>query len=80
MKKITLTKETIQQVADELEKYDIIMSTVTEDDNNFGKLGAGLFDYGFGEPGSTFYPADGTITFIFDEENDEVSYERIGND
>lgn len=80
MKKITLTKETVQQIADELEKYDIIMSAVTEDDNNLGKLGAGLFDLGLGEPASTFYPADGTITFIFDEENNEVSYERTGND
>ncbi len=80
MKKIVLTKETVQQVADELEKYNIIMSAVTEDDNNLGKLGVGLFDLGLGEPASTFYPADGTITFIFDEENNEVSYERTGND
>lgn len=80
MKKITLTKETVQQVADELDKYGIVMSAVTEDDGNLGTLGTGLFDWGFGEPGSTFYPADGTITFIFDEENNEVLYERTGND
>lgn len=38
MKEIILTKETVQQIADELDKYDIIMSVVTEDDNNLGKL------------------------------------------
>lgn len=37
MKEIILTKETVQQIADELDKYDIIMSVVTEDDNNLGK-------------------------------------------
>lgn len=80
MKEITLTKETVQQIADELDKYDIAMSVVTEDDNNLGKLGTGLFDWGFGEPASTFYPADGTITFLFDEEKKEVSYKRVSHD
>lgn len=79
MKEIILTKETLQQVADELEKTGIIMSIVTEDDN-LGKLGTGLFDWDFGEPASTFYPADGTIIFEFDEDTKEVSIKSCRND
>lgn len=77
MKEIVLTKDNVQQVADELDKYDIVLSVVKEDDNLGKKLGPGLFDWGFGEPASSFYPADGTITFKFDEDTKEVSYERV---
>lgn len=80
MKKITLTNETVQQISDELNKYGIIMSVVSDNDDIGKKLGTGLFDIGFGEPGSTFYPADGKIRFIFDEENNEVSYESTEHD
>lgn len=72
MKQVILTKRNVQQVAKELENYDIIVS-VTEETSN---LGPGLFDWGFGESGSTFYPADGSIMFTFDEEGGIVSYER----
>ena len=74
MKELTLTKDNLQEVADELEKYDIIMSVVREDAGK-GFASAGLFDWGFGELASTFYPADGTITFKLDEDKKEVSYE-----
>lgn len=75
MKELTLTKDNLQEVADELEKYDIIMSVVIEDVER-GFIHTGLLDWGFGEDASTFYPADGTITFKFDEDKKEVSYER----
>lgn len=80
MKEIILTVETAQQIVEELDKYDIIMSVVEEDDRLGKDLGPGLFDLGIGEPGSTFYPADGTITFIFDDEKKEVFYNRVSHD
>lgn len=72
MKEIVLTKETLQQVADELANYGIIVSVVKEDDNLGKKFGPCLFDWGFGEPASTFYPADGTIIFEFNEDTRKV--------
>lgn len=77
MKEIILTKDNIQQVADELLAYDIMMNIVKEDDHLGKTLGSGLFDWGFGEDASTFFPADGTVTFRFDEEAREVSFNRM---
>lgn len=74
MKELVLTEENIQQVADELEGYDILMSVLRKEDSELGKeFGTGLFDLGFGKPASTFYPADGTVTFKIDEKNGKVS-------